>query len=43
MLLESYQNYDAASLDKPLRPIIPQELGVQFPALPKIWPTPSTA
>ena len=31
MLLESYANYDASSLDKPLRPIIPQELGVQFP------------
>jgi hypothetical protein len=42
MLLESYANYDASSLDKPLRPIIPQELGVQFPALPKMWPVSST-
>jgi hypothetical protein len=42
MLLESYANYDASSLDKPLRPIIPQELGVQFPALPKMWPVTST-
>ena len=38
MLLESYADYDAASLDKPLRPIIPQELGVEFPKLPKLWP-----
>jgi hypothetical protein len=34
MLLESYANYDQSSLDKPLYPIIPKELGVQFPALP---------
>jgi hypothetical protein len=38
MLLESYADYDAASLGKPLRPIIPQELGVEFPKLPKLWP-----
>jgi hypothetical protein len=42
MLLESYANYDASSLGKPLHPIIPQELGVQFPALPKMWPVSST-
>jgi hypothetical protein len=34
MLLESYANYDASSLDKPLYPIIPKELGVEFPPLP---------
>ncbi|HEY4381367.1 MAG TPA: trehalase family glycosidase [Acidobacteriaceae bacterium] len=38
MLLESHANYDAASLDKPLRKLIPQELGVEFPQLGKIWP-----
>jgi putative isomerase len=38
MLLESYANYDAASLDKPLAPLIPQQLGVQFPPLPGVWP-----
>ena len=38
MLLESYAGYDASSLDRPLRLLVPQELGVQFPALPKIWP-----
>ena len=43
MLLESYANYDAASLDKPLAPLIPQQLGVQFPALPGVWPPLSTA
>jgi hypothetical protein len=43
MLLESYANYNAASLDKPLRPLITQELGVKFPELPKMWPTPSNA
>ena len=43
MLLESYSNYDAASLDKPLRPIVPLELGVQFPTLPKMWPTSSAS
>jgi putative isomerase len=43
MLLESYANYDTSSLDKPLRPFIPDELGVQFPPLPgKIWPEPET-
>jgi hypothetical protein len=42
MLLESYANYDASGLDKPLRPIISQELGVQFPVLPKMWPTASS-
>jgi hypothetical protein len=36
MLLESYANYDAASLDQPLRSLIPQELGVQFPPLPSV-------
>ncbi len=39
MLLESYADYDAASLDKPLRPLMAQELGVQFAELPKMWPT----
>ena len=35
MLLESYANYDAASLDKPLAPLIPQRAReVQFPPLP---------
>lgn len=43
MLLESYADYDASSLDKPLRPLIQQELGVRFPELPTIWPTPSNA
>jgi putative isomerase len=44
MLLESYANYDASSLTKPLRPLIPQEIGVEFPALPgKIWPEDGTA
>src|SRR5665213_2943313 len=39
MLLESYANYDAASLTKPFRKLIPEELGVEFPALPgQIWP-----
>ena len=38
MLLESYANYDAASLDKPFRPLIPEELGVEFPKLGTIWP-----
>jgi putative isomerase len=38
MLLESYAKYDAASLNKPLRKLIPEELGVEFPAMPKIWP-----
>ena len=33
MLLESYLGYDASSLDKPIQPIIPQNLGVSFPAL----------
>jgi len=42
MLLESYSDYDAASLDKPLRPLIEQEIGVQFPDLPKMWPSSST-
>jgi hypothetical protein len=42
MLLESYANYDAASLDKPLAPLIPQQLGVQFPPLPGVWPALST-
>jgi putative isomerase len=36
MLLESYADYDAASLDKSLRPIVTQELGIQFPPLPTI-------
>jgi hypothetical protein len=36
MLLESYANYNAASLDEPLCPLIQQELGVRFPELPKI-------
>jgi putative isomerase len=40
MLLESYAKYDAASLDMLLRPLVTQELGVQFPELPKIWPEP---
>ena len=43
MLLESYANYDASSLDKPLRPLMTQELGVKFPELPNMWPTPATA
>jgi putative isomerase len=43
MLLESYANYDAASLDKPLAPLIPRELGIQFPSLPNVWPHPSKA
>ena len=43
MLLESYTDYNAASLDKPLHPLITQELGVKFPELPQMWPTPSTA
>ena len=43
MLLESYADYDAASLDKPLRPLISQELGVEFPTLPKMWPVNSTS
>jgi hypothetical protein len=38
MLLESYAGYDAASLDKPLRKLIPEEIGVAFPELPKTWP-----
>jgi putative isomerase len=38
MLLESYANYDAASLTKPFRPLISQELGVEFPELPTMWP-----
>jgi putative isomerase len=38
MLLESYAKYDAASLDKPARKLIPEELGVEFPVLGKIWP-----
>jgi putative isomerase len=38
MLLESYAKYDAASLEKPARKLIPEELGVEFPALGKIWP-----
>ncbi len=38
MLLESYAKYDAASLDKPARRLVTEELGVEFPALPKIWP-----
>ena len=38
MLLESYANYDASSLTKPLRPIVTQEFGIKFPELPKIWP-----
>ncbi len=42
MLLESYANYDASSLEKPLRPLMTQELGVKFPELPKMWPTPSS-
>jgi len=36
MLLESYADYNAASLEKPLRPLIAQELGVNFPALPQL-------
>ena len=42
MLLESYANYDAASLVKPLRKLIPEELGVEFPVLPKYWPEGAT-
>jgi putative isomerase len=38
MLLESYANYDAASLTKPFRPLIPEELGVVFPQVPTMWP-----
>jgi putative isomerase len=40
MLLESYANYDAASLTKPFRKLIPEELGLEFPALPVMWPEP---
>ena len=43
MLLESYASYDAASLTQPLRPLIPQELGINFPPLPEVWPAPATA
>jgi putative isomerase len=42
MLLESYAGYDAASLDKPLRKLIPEELGVEFPKLGKMWPEAAT-
>jgi putative isomerase len=42
MLLESYANYDAASLDKPLRPLVTEELQVEFPKLGKIWPETAT-
>jgi len=38
MLLESYADYDQSSLDKPLYPIIPKELGVEFPPLPAETP-----
>jgi hypothetical protein len=41
MLLESYAEYDASSLNKPLRPLMTQELGVKFPELPKMWPEPA--
>jgi putative isomerase len=44
MLLESYANYDAASLTKPFRKLFPEELGVEFPPLPgQIWPEPAVA
>ena len=43
MLLESYADYDAASLDRPLTQLIPHELGIDFPALPGVWPANSTA
>lgn len=42
MLLESYAGYDAASLEKPLRKLIPEELGVEFPKLGAIWPEKTT-
>jgi hypothetical protein len=38
MLLESYAKYDAASLDKPARRLVTEELGVAFPKLGSIWP-----
>ena len=38
MLLESYASYDAASLDETLRTIIPQEPGVEFRKMGKVWP-----
>jgi putative isomerase len=43
MLLESYANYDASSLDKGFYPIIPKELGVNFPPLPADTPAASKA
>ena len=36
MLLESFLDYDASSLDKPLHPIFTQELGISFPDVSKI-------
>ena len=36
MLLESFLDYDASSLNKPLRPIFTQELGISFPDVSKI-------
>jgi hypothetical protein len=34
MLLESLLNYDASSLNKPIRPIFTTELGLKFPPTP---------
>ena len=36
MLLESELNYDASSLDKPILPIVPRYLGVQFPTISNV-------
>jgi hypothetical protein len=36
MLLESHMAYDASSLDRPSAPIIPQQLGVDFPDTSKV-------
>ena len=34
MLLEQLAGYDAASLDKPFRPLLTSELGIKFPPVP---------
>jgi putative isomerase len=36
MLLESFLDYDASSLDKPFHPIFTEELGITFPDVSKI-------
>ncbi len=38
MLLESYANYDASTLDHRLARLIPHELNIEFPAAPPVWP-----